>query len=59
MLDDRRPGRIDAVLVILEDLAGQAPAVDEVIREEAARRSLPGGVDRPRLSQVLTRRGRS
>jgi hypothetical protein len=38
MLDDRRPGRLEAVLVLLDDLAQQAPAVDDVLESERQRR---------------------
>jgi hypothetical protein len=38
MLDARTPAKDAAVLELLDDMAGQAPAVDQVIAEEAQRR---------------------
>lgn len=56
---DRRDGRsLGAVLVLLEDLAEQAPAVDQALAEQDERRraALAG---RTRLAHVLTRRADS
>lgn len=49
------PRAVDAAVLLLEDLAGQAPAVDEAIAFEAERRRAAAAA-RPRLATVLTRR---
>jgi hypothetical protein len=56
--DRRRLANLAAVLVILDDLHEQVPAVDEALREQRVRDRLPGGADRRRPSQLLTKRAR-
>jgi hypothetical protein len=57
--DRRRSANLAAVLVILDDLHEQAPAVDEALREQRVRDRLPGGADRRRPAQLLTKGPRS
>lgn len=54
MLDRRTPGATLAVVEILTDLAEEAPAVDKVITEEAARRRQTAA-GRPTLALALGR----
>lgn len=57
-VDDGRgdPRAVAAVLILLEDLAGQAPAVDDELAREQERRSAAAAA-RPRLAGVLSKRG--
>jgi hypothetical protein len=54
-----RAANIFVVLRLLQDIDEQAPAVDEALREQRVRDRLPGGANRPRPSQLLTKRPRS
>lgn len=59
MLDARTPAKDAAVLVLLDDMASQAPAVDAVIAVEAERRRA-AAAERPTVALALGRnRGQS
>lgn len=56
--DHRRLPKLAAVLEILEDLADQAPAVDDELARQQERRTAAAAA-RPRLAGVLSKRGDS
>lgn len=58
LLGDRRPRSLVALLVLLEDLAEQAPAVDDALALEDERRRNADAA-RPRLTGMLTKRAQS
>jgi hypothetical protein len=58
MLNDRRPRNTVALLVLLEDLAEQAPAVDDALALEDERRRTVAAA-RPRVAELLSKRGDS
>jgi hypothetical protein len=56
--DHRRLAKLAAVLELLEDLAEQAPAVDDALAFEDERRRSTAAA-RPRMGELLSKRGES